>query len=157
MTERFFGFAKECNFWPRSLERINCCFCSWTFTALLEEQHVQEISGNQSKSMQCIHEIGRIFSSGYLYLLLFDISKTTALIGVRKDGVCLHLHGQVSRQPKRSRSDILTQGSSILLCFRFSIGNFYHIFKYVYSLKNIFPYNKLASRSWTKLCQSCSY
>ena len=33
------------------------------------------------------------------------LSETT--IGNRKDCVCLHLHGQVSRQPKRCRSAML--------------------------------------------------
>ena len=44
-------------------------------------------------------------------------------IGDRKDGVCLQLHGQVSRQPNLCRYAMLDpkQESSILLSFRFSI------------------------------------
>ena len=47
-------------------------------------------------------------------------------IGNRKDGVCLQLDGQVSRQPERCHSPMVhgwPKGSSILLCFRFSIHN----------------------------------
>ena len=72
------------------------------------------------------------------YLVKLGNQNLVIQIGNQKDGVCLHLHGQVSRQPKRCRSAMLDPKGR---AFCYVSGSLLLVKVFAYCLFNLIAFN----------------